>query len=253
MPYEIIKPNWPKNKDAKDGFYPYLATVGLTHEKLRNSCIKKGIVTGIFSAQSVNITIDNIEYTDVPVWMHTDHGAREQLIKEEVLVDQSNYFKNAALMFPFPGNISTSSGTTLEPEVLVIVYTNPETSVVEVIAVIGILQNVFQIFDTVADPYPTYNLYFYFKIVSERWEATGSSNEYPGELKGSRELYFLYDMINDTVANIPTIIDSEPSLPFFNAENILQADTDKITDFISSGVIVPISPTIIVPDVFTLK
>lgn len=113
----------------------YLAKVDFTEAELDRLCVKKAEVIGVSSRQSVKILCEGKEYEDVPVWMHTDCGARHWYMKGLEAVEKGNepptastaaeYFKDAALMFPFPGNVLVQESPyeqfqTITPYVLVV-------------------------------------------------------------------------------------------------------------------------------------
>lgn len=173
MTLDIIKPNFPPQTI---GYYPYLASVGIDYSTLQNCCVKKATVTGIDSLTTVSLDIDGVAYTDVPVYIHTDCGARDAVVEaaiaeaaEEEPVEKpvAEYFKNAALMFPFPGDIETGEGTTIDPTVLVFEHTDPGTLVVSILGVFHILQSVLQTFPDSLDPFRTYTPHVKL-MISER-------------------------------------------------------------------------------------
>jgi len=144
MQSEITFPKFPPKPG--DEPHKYLASVGVSAKDLGNCCIKKATVTAVRTRQTVDIDLGGVEYIDVPVWMHTDCGARTALISETESALPEDYFKDAALMFPFPGGVTVGDQVTKTPEVLVIEHTDPETEVKTVHGVIHILQNIFSTF-----------------------------------------------------------------------------------------------------------
>ena len=144
MQSEITFPKFPPKPG--DEPHKYLASVGVSAKDLGNCCIKKATVTAVRTRQTVDIDLGGVEYIDVPVWMHTDCGARTALISETESALPEDYFKDAALMFPFPGGVTVGDQVTKTPEVLVIEHTDPETEVKTVHGVVHILQNIFSTF-----------------------------------------------------------------------------------------------------------
>jgi len=214
---EIIKPEFPGQQPETPGGpklpYDFLASIGLTENVLKNSCVKKVEIVGIDTTETVTVDLDGTEYPDVPVWVHTDVGTRLQMVKDEPLEDPSLYFKNAALMFP-----------TVECEALALVYTNPETLAKEVVCIFHVIKGPKGEFITdTNDAYPTYRMYARFALFSD-------------VLVDAR--YYLYDMLNDSVATIPTIPigGGPPELPFFAADGITEANVHLIENFCSQGI-----------------
>lgn len=215
---EITKPIFPGIPPATPGGeklpYDYLATVGLTENVLKCCCIKEVEITGLSSRESVIVDLEGDEYEDVPVWVHTDIGTRLAMAKEEPLEDPSLYFKDSALMFPL-----------VECKALAIVYTSPETAIKEVVAVIHVVDAPVGAFpDEVTQAFPTYRMYAKFMIYN-----TADS---------SQGLFYLYDMLEDQIANIPThpTSGSAPETPFFNAYQIPFADEAKIDNFLQGSI-----------------
>jgi hypothetical protein len=216
----MIKPNFP-DRGGHDS-YEYLASTALTPDTLRYCCAVEGEVVGIHSRQSVNVLLNGVTYHDIPVWIHTDVGARAALLKG-VESSPEDYFKDAALMFPFPGGVGYMDptgtyimGTSVDPKVLALVYTNPDTFVKEPICVFHILQNINSSFPSSTYPYPTYKMFCKVRI--------SASNSLIG-VGGYYDEVFLYDVIEGKVAVIPTLVTNElgslvPSLPMVEAKGV---------------------------------
>ena len=219
MIYEIVAPSFPFAGEPPNQYWKYLLSVGITAKDLGNCCVRKAEVIGVDSLQTVKVDCGGIEYSDIPVWIHTDQGARASLMKGEDLVD-GNYFKNAALMFPMRGGISTSKGTTKTPEVLVLCSIDPETNSVTVMGVIQILQAMFTTF--AGGPFQTYR--FLIKI-SFFNGVTGVEHA-------------LYDVVNSQFLYMPTYpADGVPVLPFYTAKEL--ATDVEINRLLTLGFIVP--------------
>ena len=194
--------------------YPYLASVGITSEELALCCIKKGVVKKLDSLQNVTVEVDSVEYENVPVWIHTDAGARYAAVKGVEKANPSDYFKDAALMFPFPGGVSVFqrgnwSGTST-PTVFVLMKNDEK-----VLGVVGIVGSATQQFPNSTEPFRTYRPYIYMEA---RWESFMLGNE----IKHKR--YYLYDVLNQKVAEIPTYGEGPnfvPGLPFVPVDGIL--------------------------------
>jgi hypothetical protein len=216
----------------------YLAKIDFTEAELDRLCVKKAEVIGVSSRQSVKILCEGVEYEDVPVWIHTDCGARHWYLKglEAVEEDQeppiaptaAEYFKDAALMFPFPGGAYIKSGgsefQTITPYVLVVFTVTEEATTPR--GVINILENIVDNPDR--DPYKTYRPFLRF-----RFRHTSSIGG--GDILHSRT--YLYDLIEEKVASVPTWNFATESweLPFKNLEDIEDIDVDKELDIFTSG------------------
>lgn len=228
MAYEIVKPDFPFPA-------PYLASVGFDEAILAECCIKKGVVKKLDSRQAVTVEIDAVEYENVPVWIHTDCGARLAAIKGIELSDPADYFKDAALMFPLQGSTTFydhygSNYTSLEPQVFVIVQTIDEVKTV--LGVIGIVQNINRAFPANESPFKTYRPCFLFAI--NRWDIFNSE---PFETTWS-----LFDIITGEFAQIPS---SGPALPMVEAKDLTDAQkTSLINPFLSESI--HIKPTTLV-------
>lgn len=232
MAQEIIKPRYPAST-AIGGVWPYLASVGISEAMLQNCCIKKGTVKKLNSRQAVTVEIDAVEYENVPVWIHTDCGARLAAIKGVEAASPENYFKDAALMFPFPADTiirsqDNSASTTIEPIVFVIVYTNPENSAKTALGVIQIIQNLNREFPANTAPFRTYRPYIQYRIKYWYYENMVEHVEY------SR--HYLWDVLGDKIASIPTMTPEGFALPFFPAENMTDEEKNyHLTPFLSGA------------------
>lgn len=243
MNLDIIKPKFPKPAPPPNDYYKYLASVELSPKILRNSCVKKAKVVGVYSRQSVNIECDGNTYEDVPVWIHTDVGARLALAKGVERAIPADYFQDAAMIFTFPG-ADESSFT----YVTAIIYRDPETEVLTAIGVIGVLQ----IFHSgiaceiksqtdvaqyvIKNPLlssvtlPTYRPYAYFKIVAY----LQNDPDYVVS-----ELYSLYNIVEGEFENVPTYVDGVPNLPLTKALHLSVTDeVNNILAFLSKSIFV---------------
>jgi hypothetical protein len=128
--FEISVPNFPAQES---GCFKYLASIGLTEEQLSNCCVKKARVIGIADRQHIDIVLDGVQYDAVPVWIHTDVGARLAMLKGAEHAQLKDYFKDASLMFPFPGVDEASSSY-----VSALTSIDAETMELVVHAVIGV-------------------------------------------------------------------------------------------------------------------
>lgn len=215
--------------------YKYLAGVTLTNTQLLNSCIKKGTVKKLNSRQTVTVEIDSVEYENVPVWIHTDCGARLAEVKGVEFTNPEDYFKDSALMFPMVSGTTfydsyNVSHTSLAPEVFVIVQTVDEVKTA--LGVIGIAQNLNRVFPTDENPFSTYRPYFLFAI--NRWNITSAV---PYETTWS-----LFDIITGEFAEIPSY---GPALPMVEAKDLTDAQkTSLINPFLSGSIY--IKPTTLV-------
>lgn len=219
----IEKPNFPAQGDP-DNCFKYLASVGLTEEVLANCCVKKAEVTGLSAdMQSVTVLYNDVEYQNVPVWIHTDCGARAALVSEEEAVSPSEYFKDAALMFPFPRGTKVGVGNTpvLPPEVLCVVRTTSEET--QVLGVVHILQNILHGPEDLPIAHRTYRPFI--KSVTAVIDPPYVYTK-----------YHLHDVFLNAPASIPTYDEfGVPCLPFIEALN-LDSDTG-INYFLASSLI----------------
>lgn len=225
MSYDVSKPS-----------YPYLASVGISGEDLKLCCIKKGVVKKLNSRQTITVEIDEVEYEDVPVWIHTDCGARFAAIQETEHTNPEDYFKDAALMFPLVGDVTfydhyNSNYTSLEPQVFVIVKI--VDAVRSALGVIGIVQNLNREFPENESPFKTYYPHFLFSI--NRWDIM---NEVPYETTWS-----LFDIATGEFTQIPS---AGPALPMVEAKDFTDTQkTSLINPFLSESLhIKPTSLTI---------
>lgn len=135
----------------------YLASVGMSEATLKSICMKKAVVTNVNSTGTVTVELNSISYENIPVWMHTDKGARSRLIAgqpidlEAVPPDEpEDYFEDSALMFTVESGtyirdiktaMDESSLARSSDGVEVLVMTSLVEDVATPIAVIGILSN----------------------------------------------------------------------------------------------------------------
>jgi len=205
MPIEITAPNFPPKPDGLP--YAYLGTLGVSEAILKSACIKVGKVVKLNSFETVTVSYGESEYPGIPVLIHTDVGCRDLVIKGSTPEEEPGaYFKNSALMFPFK-----------DVEVLIVVYKDPDLLTDKVLCVIG--------FHGGPLLHPTYRMYALTYI-----------DVYYGPNNKVAEEYILYDIIENKVANIPTMLsESVMSTPFFDAEGIPGTDKSKIFDFLSKG------------------
>lgn len=239
MAYSVEKPKYPASGLAESGVYPYLASVGVTEEVLLNSCVRRMRVIAVTSSQTINVADEEEQvFQDIPVWVHTDIGARLALIKGEEAT-ASDYFKNAAFMF-------TLRGKSEETYSYVAVLTNRTTG--QAIGVIDVLvaplneaniathimshqdleQHMVQS-NNLTRPRPTYTPYlrvhglYQGEIYITRWD-------YPEEVEGraiirdtllTGPVLFsaLYDLTTLQTAVFPTYDEEEnPGSPYFQSK-----------------------------------
>lgn len=99
MAYQIIKPTFPPGTS-----YPYLASAVLNPSELEETCVKEMSVVGINSSTTITVEDENNErFSDIPVWIHTDVGARAALLTGTESVLPEIYFKNSAHHFVMAG------------------------------------------------------------------------------------------------------------------------------------------------------
>lgn len=216
----LIKPNFPPPGDLEQpggaaSYYKYLAAVGLTDTQLQMACVKLGRVIKIHDAQHVTVLIDEVEYEEVPVHIHTDVGARTRMLKEENEQELSpeDFFYKAAYIFPY------------EDDVLVMCIYNEQGEFVPV--------SVFAAYDnsnTVTRMKRTYKplLYVTYRY---RTNATAGSVEKTGHM--------LYDIEEQSVFAIPKIdywgkftpgyVDGYQNIQ----DNATAEDGEKYTDYIN--------------------
>ena len=223
---EIVKPNFP----AQEG-YEYLASVGLTEEVLKNCCVKEAEVVAVNSRQTVTVECDGVEYADVPVWIHTDIGARTALMKG-VEVTPEDYFKDAALIFPFK-KYSGSYGSTIlfEPLVFVIQHNNPATEEKTVLGIIGVQQN---INSSAISLQQTYRPYLTFILSAKKWQATTTTY-----------YHTLIDMMTGGIAVIPSYTDGVPHSPMLPVD--METTSSRYSNFLSGGAVISSAHTIPAP------
>lgn len=237
MEFEIIKPDFPPSDLTLSGVWPYLASVGVDKTILEDCCFKKGIVKKVSGRTTVTVEIDEEEYDDVPVWMHTDIGSRLSLKKEEEKEEPADYFKDAAFMFPLPKDIIVKDAnyvnqTTLEPEVLALVHTDPETEAITVLGVVHILKSVLTDFSLARDKaFPTWKMYAVFQLTA----VTLYHDDLPYRpYYDSFSEYAIIDVMESKIASVPTFltldpfshIPSDPTLPFIEINGISGQEGD---------------------------
>lgn len=113
MAYNKIKPFFPASPEShnEESWWNYLCSVGVGEGDFDTCCVKEGKITGIDSLQSVSLICDGESFSDVPVWIHTDVGARTSVYENQkdgstAELTASEYFKHSALMFPIPGCVT---------------------------------------------------------------------------------------------------------------------------------------------------
>jgi len=155
----ITKPNFPgyTEEEVEDNVYRYLASIEMTPEELTNTCIVEAEVTGIDDAilGLVTVKYDEVEYSSVPVWIHTDQGTRLRQLNEEEAVDAPDYFENAAMHFMFKSGCRIRPWDTVANDWAFIIH-NASKPTVRVIArfeeevpvdIIGVIEVVHNITD----------------------------------------------------------------------------------------------------------
>jgi hypothetical protein len=128
--------------------YPFVSAYGIPIEILKECCIKEATVIGISDREHVCILCDGTEYSNVPVWIHTDIGTRTAMLSNtECSPEQC--FKDSALIFTVGvdaeiSRVSASNGThsslgsiTENPRVLVIKSTDSVLAVIRVLSKIN--------------------------------------------------------------------------------------------------------------------
>jgi hypothetical protein len=207
----------------------YLAKVDFTETELDFLCVKKAEVIGVQSRQSVKILCEGTEYSDVPVWIHTDCGARHWYMKGIEAIESNQeppiapsaeeYFKDAALMFPFTNdqyiNIDENNEfLPLAPKVLAVFMVTEEATTA--LGVINILENIKDNPDR--ESYKTYRPFLKFRIR----HIIGISH-----VEWSRT--YLYDILEDRIAKSPTWsyqLDKWVA-PIIELKDIEDADVDE--------------------------
>lgn len=232
MSYNLEKPNIPAASFTTSGAYPYLASVGVTEATLATSCVKRMRVIAITGPQTINVIDENDRiFTNIPVWVHTDIGARLALLKgvEAVAAD---YFKNAAFMFTFMGEDE-------ETYSYVAVLTNKNTGqAIGVIDIIvapmhtpgetrwigsqGALKNQMKKSKDLSSPRPTYTPYLRVRGFFSGATVYLDDTFCPGyplkqyRVTSSPFIYSgLYDLTTGALAVVPTYNeDEEPGSPY---------------------------------------
>lgn len=186
--------------------YQFLASVGISKVMFESMCVKEASVTSVSSLVSSKVTIemDGVEFTDVPVWIHTDQGTRAVNVAvattgdiSYIPEDPADYFEGAGSFFPMQEGInhrsvslyssSSWSALTRQPRVMVIAYPSDDTWVV--VAVISIIDNgVLSEFDRRTNAHPTFVPYFFLQ------ERTGASVS---------NTFTLYNLQTGEVPSIP--------------------------------------------------
>jgi len=211
------KPNYP---GQEVGYFKYLATVDFPETILSNCCIKEAVVTGIHSRTEINITCDGIDFSAVPVLIHTDCGARVASVKG-VDLPAEEYFKNSAFMFPFLAGAATVLGTTVDPTVLVVMHTRPGTMEKTCLAAIKVVRDSF---NQKANLPPTYEVVVKVNIAGYR----GSILEF--------SKVALFNIIDNTACDIPTIAGGKQSLPLIKADGT--ASETLINAYLDRGILI---------------
>lgn len=220
MSYNISKPRYPLNPDTENGIYPFLASVGIPIQTLYGACVEKMRVVAITSLQTVNVLDSNgTTYYDVPIWVHTDVGARAAAVKG-VEATAEDYFKHAALMFTFPGH---DEDTYAYVSVLTKSVQVDDEIVVQVIAIIEVLQSPAGVGFVTAPQHlvatkttqliharPTYRPYIKLEIGVRRG-MYGISSYWHSYID---VFWGLFDLITGKMAYIPTYDGSVPGEPY---------------------------------------
>jgi hypothetical protein len=217
----VSHPMWPGRADHD--WYEFLGSIGIRPGTLKNCYVRKATVTGLSSRQAVKISYvrDGVTLTleNVPVWIHTDIGTRLAMMKGVEQALPEDYFKDAALMFPFPG----IENRYFAPEVLILCVYDAIENIDNVLAVIHILQNITYAFPSNTTLSKTYGMYVKGRI---GWTNISAVTQYE---------YFLYDIINNRIASIPVLSGMlVPELPFSDAEGL--ADTTQIDRFLAGSI-----------------
>lgn len=227
------KPTFPSSEELD---FKYLASVGIDIDTLDRCCVQKAKVVGVDSRQTISISVDGETFTDVPVWIHTDIGARKALIGESEYPAPADYFMDAALLFPFPGFSDETS-----PYVTAIIHTDQETEIRSALGVIGVIQNFYSetscTIDShtdiapfikpaidIANGFRTYRPYLYVR-----------SAQYSSAIKRG-EFVSLYDLSTGSFALIPSYTRSVPVLPMSTADVVKYSSAQNITSFLSHAI-----------------
>lgn len=213
---EIVKPTWPSRRDGEP--YPFLASAMIDPDTLRHCCIEEATVTAVNSRQTVTVSYSGGTAENVPVWVHTDVGTRRLRLFGEEADDPQEYFKDAGLMFPFPPG---STSALYDPKVLIVVHTHPRTQERKVLCVCHVLQSVDRKFPDDGPP-RTYKIYMKFAI---GYQSINS----PSNWLDSK--FFLYDLVDDKIAMIPSYSGTTPVLPVIEASGL--STEAEITDFVT--------------------
>jgi len=145
MTWLLEHPTYPCNLNGDDCMYPFVSAYGIPIETLKECCIKEATVIGISDREHVCILCDETEYSNVPVWIHTDVGTRTAMLSNtECSPEQC--FKDSALIFTVGiyaqiYRVSDSNGThnsvgsiTENPRVLIIKSTDSVLAVIRVLS-----------------------------------------------------------------------------------------------------------------------
>lgn len=220
----IVKPTWPP-LDSDTDIYEYLASVGFSESMFKSLCVKEAIVTEVASLTTSTVTIemDSIEYTDVPVWVHTDRGCRRRVILGTEANDPKSYFEGVGALFPMRGSSYHESvpyqwfglpgwgEVTRTPRVMVLSYISDE--IVYVLGVVSIIDSgVYEsggnsIFDRRTYAHPT------FSPMVLLYETTGSVRSFS-----------LFDLLTGEIASIPNI----DYTAFIDAEGLYPLDYNYV-------------------------
>lgn len=206
----IEKPFWPGKEP--NGYYEYLASAGFSRDILQDCCIKECEVVGISTRQSVILNYNDIDYPNIPVYIHTDKGARTRLIYDIDAINPIDYFEDSAFIFPLKAGAITNQGTSLTPLALTAVRKSDDVP----LFVVGVAQNItYNAYSqkNISQP-PTYSMYIL---------VTAENNPYP---------YFshkmLFDVVNNQIAQIP--IYDENNLPTETLISALGHSVDSVPD-----------------------
>ena len=219
---EYIKPEIPGYDDGSGVLhpYPYIAGVCINKSDLQKVCVKTAQVIGISSVEDNTVTIEygGEEYSDIPVWIHTDYGCRGRKMTEGE-EDPDVYFSRAALLFPVGSSVtlkkalSSTTFSTVAPIVTILVIpAQSDTEPERILGVVGIVQNLsarLRIALNLIDGdngelWPTWRLYFSIKHRTLRhtvyWDEI--LQEFVTDIDVANQLV-LYDPITDSIARIP--------------------------------------------------
>jgi hypothetical protein len=196
MSGKILKPNFPP-ANPPDTHYKFLASVGITRERLKKICVRSVDVVGISSIEdnTVKIEYNSSVYENIPVWIHTDYGTRRRYIRNEEAVNPEDYFERAALIFPLPG-----------AKALALVESNSVLGLVSVLSNSNLTSWYFYGVGREEKPlsprvggWPTWKQYIDIKIYSNDY-IFNSKNEVPTKERAFHRI--IYDLHEDSIAQI---------------------------------------------------